>query len=140
MILPKKVSGEFPTAIYCAEQGAISEMELILILDKSLNVAQKKEIEDIGYTAAIPIKLAVAKEYAIQGNIPGMETALMYVRKYEKKVGQDVSVQRKEIEDIGYIAAVLVKYVDVKKHIEQGNIPARKIAVGRLITYAKKVN
>ena len=58
---------------------------------------KRREIEAIGYAAAVPVQLADASRWASEGNTLVMECALIVAERYAEKSGTEISAQADEI-------------------------------------------
>jgi len=147
MTLDEKVLENLAQARHYAERGDASTMNAHLNLatryagevDQDLS-AEIKEIEALGYTEAVPVELADARQYAERGDASTMNAHLNLATRYAEKVSQDVSTDREEIETLGYTAAVPVKLADARQYAERGDASPMETNLNLATRYAEKVD
>lgn len=141
MILNENSFNGSSDAIIAALEGDILSMNTILDYNTSpITSAERKKIENIGYTAAVTVKQSSARGYALKGDTSTMYGVLDLTDIYGRISGQDTSEERKKIEYLGQTAAVPVKLSSAIEYALDEKTFLAKTCLDLAIKYAEITN
>ena len=91
-------------------------------------------------SGTIPKGLSAAEKYALRGDAPTMKNYLNIIETYEKIVNQDFSVERKEIEYLGYNTAVIIELSAAREYAIEGKSPRMNDRLNLAAIYSEITN
>ncbi|MBT3324560.1 hypothetical protein HN681_00125 [archaeon] len=84
-------------------------------------------------------ELIEARSCADEGNVGLMSYSLIRASQYAKDVGQNVSEQRKEIENLGYKNGIPVALAEAREDAEEGDAEEMEVYLSSASRYAEEI-
>ncbi|NQU79349.1 hypothetical protein HQ545_06300 [Candidatus Woesearchaeota archaeon] len=145
MTLEENIQKELATAKERAKAGEAGIMAIFLGTAQNYarrigqNIStQVTEIQEMGYTNAVPLELATAKENAKAGKAELMNIHLRIAQKYAQKTGKDILTQVTEIQEVGYVNAVPVELATARENAEAGKTGSMEQCLITAQSYAQQ--